>query len=119
MFEQGVENVLIVHFGKKIGDGFRHHLAETFDIVDFRAGLGPFGCNTRGFTQRLEGTEIAGETPGVGFADMPDAERENKAIERERAARLDRVKKISYRKFAKTFAVLQIYASRVVSRSRA
>ena len=66
MSEQGVENVLIVLFGEEIRDGFRHDFAEPSDIIDFRTGLGPIGCNTRGFTQCLEGTEIAGETQG-GF----------------------------------------------------
>ncbi len=44
MFEQGVENVLIVLSGKKIGDGFRYHCAEPFDIVDLRAALRALEC---------------------------------------------------------------------------
>jgi biopolymer transport protein ExbB len=38
VFERGVENVLIVLLGKKIGDAFRYHFGEPFDIVDLRAG---------------------------------------------------------------------------------
>jgi hypothetical protein len=46
MFEQGVENVLIELSGKKIGDGFRYHCAEPFDIVDLRAGLRALECSS-------------------------------------------------------------------------
>jgi hypothetical protein len=48
MFERGVENVLIVLIGKEIGDGFRYHCAEPFDIVDLRAGLRALECSPCG-----------------------------------------------------------------------
>src|SRR2546429_673149 len=46
--------------------------------------------------------------PATGLADMPDSERINKTVERQRAARLDRVEKIPHRKLAKAFPLFQI-----------
>ena len=75
---------------EEIDDGLRHHVADAVDLVQPLQGVRV----GHGVAQVLKRAEALGEELGRGLAHMPDAEREDEALERNRAPRFDGREKI-------------------------
>src|SRR5208282_6247524 len=89
--------------GEEIGDRLDDDRPNSIDPRQFLGGVG----SARGGAQSLPLAEMARQAPRVGLADMANAQRIEETVERDRAARVDRVEQVARRSLAETLPFTQ------------
>src|SRR6185437_4762341 len=84
-FQQAVEQLAIVRFLEEFVDRLGHNLSDAADMGElFHGILAPHRLD-----ERVDIEEVAGQKPGVGFADVADAECIDETVKPDLAARVD------------------------------
>ena len=95
-------------FQKEVSDSFRNDIADAVDIVDFLTRVGPVRRLARRSTKRVECSEMPREPSRIRFADAPDAERIDEAVECDLAPLLDRREQVAHRSLAEPLPLREI-----------
>ena len=104
-----------MRLGEEVGDRLGDHRTDALDGAKLLRRVRSAG----GGAQRLPIAEMTREPARVGLADMADAEREQEAVQRDRAPRVDGGEEVARRSFAKAFPFAQRRRALAVARAEA
>ena len=119
LLQQRVDDLEVVRLAEEVGDGLGHHGPDALDGVELAKSRRP-GLRRRPRRpprKVLDASEMPRQHLGVGLADMADAEREDEAVERHAAPRLDGGEEVAHRGLAVALAVVAAAARSAASRA--